>query len=498
MKARARRILIAALAVAPALSLFAAPQARTVPGRYIVTLRPDAVRSIRSPKESVAVLPTVDQVARGLALAHGGAVGRRFDHALEGYVALTDEAGAERLRHDPRVAAVTPDAWVDLAGMQVAPPSWGLDRIDQRPVDLDGVYAYPNGGAGVDVYVVDTGIRSTHEEFGGRVDTSRAFSTLADGYGSEDCNGHGTAVAGVIGAATYGGAKQVTLHPVRVFDCSGNGTISDILAGLDWVASDFAASRVKKGKRIVGGAPAVVNMSFEVLLYSAVNGAVDSLVRDGITAVAAAGNDADDACWYSPSSTDSAIVVGSTNPDDTMSSFSNWGPCVDLYAPGYGITTTYGRSDTDVVQFAGTSVAAPHATAVAALYLADHPKASPAEVESALLVNAGSAPGTPLLYSGFLNPDSSPSSEPPAAAGAPGAEFSVSCHPKNRTCSFDASASSGDLATWTWDLGDGASALNTTSDERYRYGSSGTYQVTLTVTDTAGQTASVTRPVDVP
>jgi subtilisin family serine protease len=265
---------------------------------------------------------------------------------------------------------------------------WNLDRVDQAALPLNQSYTYSATGTGVNAYIVDTGILISHVEFGGRA--TGDFSAINDGYGAIGCNGHGTHVAGTIGSATYGVAKNVKLHSVRVLDCAASGSWSDIIAGIDWVT----ANRVL---------PAVMNVSIGGGFSQAVNDAIDRAVASGVVVVVAAGNKADDACAYSPSSAGSALTVGATGSTDQSLAESNFGTCVDLVAPGEDVTSTWNTTSTSVQVMTGTSMASPHVAAAAALYLEVNPAASPIEVGDAILLKATAnaisqlAPGTPNL-----------------------------------------------------------------------------------------------------
>ena len=256
---------------------------------------------------------------------------------------------------------------------QSAPPSWGLDRVDQSALPLSNSYTYSSTGSGVNVYIIDSGIRITHTEFGGRATAD--FSVIADGNGALDCNWHGTHVAGIVGGKTTGVAKEARLHSVRVLDCMGSGTVSGLIAGLDWVV----ANRVL---------PAVANISVLSAISIALNSAVDRAVSSGVTVVVAAGNNADDACTSSPASAASAITVGATTSLDAQTSFSNYGACVDLMAPGQDIASSFYSNDIDLMPASGTSMSSPHAAGAAALYLQQNPAAAPAVVTQAILAGS--------------------------------------------------------------------------------------------------------------
>ncbi len=482
-----KQIAFAAILFLAAATLQAAGPHRpgeTIPGRYLVLLADGVARPTGT---SVAEGPTVADVARTLGLRHGAAVGRTFEHAVDGFLVETDAAGAAALARDPEVAHVEPDVWVSAAAVQASPPSWGLDRIDQRGSQLDQAFRYGTAAAGIQVFVVDTGIRSSHADFGGRVDTADGFTTIADGRGTEDCNGHGTHVAGIIGGATYGAAKAVTLHPVRVLDCNGQGTLSDAVAGLDWVITAVQAHQQGNPSSHWRG---VVNMSLEAPASLVLDRAVVQATLAGIPVVVAAGNEGSDACAGSPARVPEAITVGASDSSDQIASFSNTGGCVDVYAPGVGIVSSWIRSDTDSVTLSGTSMAAPHVTAVVAMILAQLDWAGPEDVQRLIVEDSTSMAGAPLLYSSFMSD---------GVDNPPYATFTASCRNRQRDCAFDATGSYDDqgIASYSWDFGDGT--LGDRARERHGYpkGTPGPYTVTLTVTDTAGQSSTYTRQVGV-
>ena len=356
-----------------------AGQADAIRGEYIVVMRQGA------PKGSV------DDATRR-ARADGARIHYTYHPALSGFAATLPARALDAMRNNPHVDYIEADQRVQLSATQ-SNPTWGLDRIDQRNLPLSSSYTYNATGSGVTAYIIDTGILSSHSDFGGRV--AGGYTAISDGRGTTDCNGHGTHVSGTVGGATYGVAKSVTLKPVRVLDCSGSGTDSGVIAGVDWVTGN------KSG-------PAVANMSLGGGVSSALDTAVQNSINAGVTYAVAAGNDSGaDACNGSPSRVGAALTVGSSTSSDARSSFSNIGTCLDLFAPGSSITSDWYTSTTATNTISGTSMATPHVTGVAALYLQGNPSASPATVSSAIvsgatsgvLTNVGTGSPNKLLYS---------------------------------------------------------------------------------------------------
>jgi hypothetical protein len=333
-------------------------------------------------------------LAQEMALAKGGQVLHVYKHAVNGFSVRMTEAKMRELLEDPRVAYIEENGLRTVSGSQSG-ATWGIDRVDQANLPLNSTYTWNVDGTGVHAYIIDTGMRLTHSQFTGRV--GNGFDSVTAGGNAADCHGHGTHVAGTVGGTTHGIAKNVTLHPVRVLDCQGSGTDAGVIAGIDWVT----ANHVK---------PAVANMSLGGGASATLDAALANSHAAGVVHVVAAGNDNSNACNYSPAREPTAITVGSTTSSDARSSFSNYGTCLDIFAPGSSITSAGYSSDTATATMSGTSMASPHVAGAAALYLAANPSATPQQVRDAL-VNNGTAnkvtsPGTGsinrLLYTGFI------------------------------------------------------------------------------------------------
>jgi subtilisin family serine protease len=338
------------------LASFAAGQSAAVPGRFIVTLRD-------------GVSPAA--VARD----HGVAPEYVYTRVLNGFAGSMADAARDGLLRDARVARVEPDG-IAYASTTQTGATWGIDRIDQRSLPLSGTYTYNATGSGVTAYIIDTGIRFAHSEFGGRA--TSGFDAV-DGGTADDCNGHGTHVAGTVGGATYGVAKGVALVAVRVLDCGGSGTWSGVIAGMDWVAANHSGA-------------SVANMSLGGGANTSVDDAVRRMIASGVATAIAAGNGnqggrAQDACKYSPARVTEAMTIGATNSSDTKASWSNYGNCVDWFAPGVSITSSWSTSNTATNTISGTSMATPHTAGAAALYLSLNPSAAPQQVRDALYAN---------------------------------------------------------------------------------------------------------------
>jgi Subtilase family/Bacterial Ig domain/Peptidase inhibitor I9 len=328
-----------------------------------------------------------------LSRAHDGAVTSVYQYALKGFAAELTADQAAALTNDPRVAYVEPDQVFHTLATQ-SPATWGLDRVDQRDLPLNNTYTYNQTGQGVQAYIIDTGIRASHQEFAGRI--GNGFTSVNDGNGTNDCHGHGTHVAGTVGGTTYGLAKQVTLHAVRVLSCSGSGSNAGVIAGVDWVTQNH-------------GSPAVANMSLGGGISTALDQAVANSISSGVSYAIAAGNSNANACNSSPARVASANTVGATTNTDARSSFSNFGTCVDIFAPGSNITSSWNTSDSATNTISGTSMATPHVAGALALYLQTNPGASPATATQALInnstpnkvTNPGTGSPNRLLFSVF-------------------------------------------------------------------------------------------------
>ena len=336
-----------------------------IPGQYIVVFKSD----VADPAAK----------AKGKAIHHAAKLQHTYTKALRGFAAELSPAAVAALRADPDVDFIEPDQIVRASSIETN-ATWGLDRIDQHSLPLTTTFTYTSTGAGVTAYIIDTGILTSHADFGGRA--RGGFDAVTAGGSAADCNGHGTHVAGTVGGATYGVAKGVSLVAVRVLDCGGSGSTSGVIAGIDWVTANHVG-------------PAVANMSLGGGASTALDNAVANSIASGVTYAIAAGNGnfmgvAQDACKSSPARVASAITVSATSSSDTKASWANFGSCVDIFAPGVSITSSWYTSNTATNTISGTSMATPHVTGVAALYLEGHAGATPQTVRDAL-VQSGSA-----------------------------------------------------------------------------------------------------------
>ena len=374
--------------------------------RYIVVLKDSA--------ESRAV-------ARDHARAHGARVHNVYGAALEGYAATIPSGRLSALQRDRRVQYVEPDGIAYAAGTQTN-ATWGLDRLDQRELPLDDAYTYANTGSGVTAWIIDTGIRFSHNEFDGRATSGYDF--VSGDSNASDCDGHGTHVAGTVGGETYGVAKQVQLKAVRVLDCNGSGYWSWVIDGIDYVTDNASG-------------PAVANMSLGGGANSSVDQAVANSIASGVQYSIAAGNGnrggkQQDACGYSPARVEAAMTISATNSSDQKASWANYGNCVDFFAPGVSITSAIHTSNSAIDTWSGTSMAAPHAAGAAALYLESNPTATAQMVRDALfalttksIVTGSSTFDNHLLYTGADGGTTPPDEEEPPSGDDP-ATFTLS------------------------------------------------------------------------
>lgn len=350
-------------------------------------------------KDEMPSVQAREALLQNFATQHGGELIRTYVAALNGGVIRMNEAKAKALANHPFIGYIEQDSVIQLivpmdTTTQDPSPSWGLDRIDQQSLPLNSAYSYNNDGTGVNAYVIDTGIRISHSEFNGRA--TLGYDVIKGNSKGGDCNGHGTHVAGTIGGSNYGVAKNVKLIAVRVLNCQGSGTTSGVITGIDWVTKNVSR-------------PAVANMSLGGGASVSLDTAVSNSINAGISYAVAAGNSSQDACVSSPSRVPSAITVGATDQTDTRPSWSNFGKCLDLFAPGVSIKSAWIGSDTATNTISGTSMATPHVTGVVALKLQGTPSATPGEIADDLInkstqgavINAGINSPNRLLFTDY-------------------------------------------------------------------------------------------------
>lgn len=485
-------------------------------------------RDIKSPTEEVTIqtsLQVTTEAAQGMVMLQdtvadyivllddsldpdtvaaeaGGEVRFIYKSAVRGFAMRMPPEAAFGLSHRPGVKMIVPDGVVSVQDTQsVIGGLWGLDRVDQRAHPLNGLYGYDFTGLGVNVYILDTGIRITHQDFGGRA--FGALDAIRDGNGTNDCHGHGTHVAGTVGGSTYGVAKQVRLFAVRVLGCGGSGTWAGVISGIDWVVAN-------------GARPAIMSASLGGGINLAVNEAVNTAVLNGVSVVVAAANANQDACQWSPASASRAITVGATSITDARASFSNWGPCLDIFAPGVGTLSAWNTSDIATNTISGTSMATPHVSGVLALFL------SAGLTEADMLQRATS--GVVIDPNGSVNllayssvsdtvlpppppppdttppppPDTTPPPPPPPPVDQfPVALFNASCPQGN--CRFNAQRSYDDslIVRYDWDFGDGTTFSDTLPMAFHVYTAEKEYWVTLTVVDNHQQSDMISRQIRV-
>ena len=466
----ARRLAVPALAAATSLSLTMATPAAAAEGIILGANAQDAIegsylvvfKDRATSREAVAV------TARSMTDRYGGAVTETWRHALRGFAVEMTERQARRLAADPAVSVVEQNRVVRVADTQQNPPSWGLDRVDQRDLTLDRAYTYPNRASNVHAYVIDTGIRTSHQDFGGRA----TWGTNTVGGSDTDCHGHGTHVAGTVGGAAHGVAKGVRLVAVKSLDCQGSGSTQSIVSGVDWVT----ANAVK---------PAVANMSLGGGASTAMDTAVRNSISSGVVYAIASGNSNANACNTSPARVAEALTINASANTDARASFSNWGTCTDMFAPGQNIASAWHTSDTATNTISGTSMASPHVAGVAALYLSTRPNSTVAQTNQAL-INAASTgkisdPGT-----------GSPNRLAFVEQGAP-AEVVVT-NPGGQTGTVGSPVSlqlsaTGGVPPYTWSatgLPPGLSIASSTGRISGTPTTANTYQVTVTATSSGG------------
>jgi subtilisin family serine protease len=450
----------------------AAVAGQAIPNRYVVVF-----------KNTVAAT-SVSGEAQRIVNADKGKLHFVYEHSIHGFAADLSPSAVAALRLNRNVAYVEQDRVVTIEATQSPTPSWGLDRIDQKALPLNNSYTYPNTGAGVHVYGIDTGILYSHTDFGGRA--SKGFDAITSGGNAVDCNGHGTHTATTIAGAKYGVAKGATVVGVRVLDCGGSGSFSQVIAGVNWVTNNAIK-------------PAVANMSLGGGAFQALDDAVTASIGKGIVYAIAAGNNfGSNACNNSPARTPNALTVAASDISDNRASFSDIGTCVDIYGPGVNITAGWIGSNTATNTISGTSMATPHVAGVVALYLSANPTATPAQVRTALVTNASAVVKNPganttnlLVQMGFIGGGGG-GNNPPTA------NFTVNCTTAHR-CTFNGSSSTDDhgVVSYRWN-GPGGRLLGTGVQITVQYEKAGSRSAILTVTDAGGLTGTLSKTFTVP
>ena len=426
----------AAAAAALAMTITTALPPATAGGSILGTDNPNAIPGSYMVIFTNAAAARADDLTATLAARHEVKISHTYRYALHGFAGTMSESAASALAGDPSVAYVEQNATVSIVATQTPTPSWGLDRIDQRDLPLDNSYTYPNTASNVRAYIIDTGIRITHTDLGGRA--VWGTNTVGDGIDT-DCHGHGTHVSGTVGGSTYGVAKGIQLTAVKVLGCGGSGTFAGVAAGIDWVTGDHAA-----------GAPAVANMSLGAAGSDlTTENAVRNSIADGVVYAIASGNSNSDACNFTPARVAEAITVNASDITDTRASFSNFGTCTDIFGPGVNITSAWNTDDNATNTISGTSMATPHTTGTAALILGANPTLTPAQVASQMfsdatlnhITNPGTGSPNRLLFVGAGGP---PPGCPPAtnATDVPIPDPGTAVSSISLTCTGNASATS--------------------------------------------------------